>query len=452
MEIIIVGAGSIGVSVASRLSQDGHHITIIDINGEKLKSLDEYLDVKVIVGDCTSPEILDRLEVGRINLFIAVTGNDSFNVLACQKFKKMGSMKCIARLRTIGYFGHDSTIMPRDMGIDLIIHPEKDTADEIFNHLFLPSATHVESFFQDKVKVIGFKVKRNSFIVEKTLRELQSNCSKLFQYLILIRQSQKKINPDLDEKLLVGDHFFIAASTQDAYAISLSFRFEDKPAQDVFVGSGSNVSMQVMKKIEETSINAKVLEEDIEICRQMNHVLTKSLILQGSQNDGSLLVTEGIEKADFFLAISDNEEQNILSSLLAKKKGVRKSMALVFNSQYSEILPDLDIDVYLSMRLVSIDRILKFVLKGEVVSVFELDEEEVEVIEYRVTKNSVIVDVPLGSKDFSQIFPKEAMVSYILNQFGEVIIPKNGIIFSENDHVIVCSLAEGIPDLEKIFV
>ncbi len=452
MKVVIAGAGALGVSLASRLTQDGHHLVLVDRNWEHLKTVDEYLDIKTIVGDCTSVEILKTIDIQEINLLIAITGSDSFNILACNLFKKMGCGKCIARLSSIGYFGSSNVVKPRDMGIDLIIHPEKDIANEIFDHLFLPNATNVESFFHDRVKVIGFKVKENSPIIDRTLGSLKKSYTMPYQYLVLIRDKVYNVDPLPDEVFVKGDHFFVSVLSKHAHQISLDFCFEDKPTKNIFIGSGSNVSIQLTQKLEETNIQAKILEPDIKVCREMNHLFSKTLILQGSQDDPDLLEAEGVENADFFLALSNGEEKNILTAMLAKKMGAKKNMAMIFNTNYSKLLSTLDIDVQLSLRLNSIDKALRFVLQGEVVSVFELDESQLEIIEYRVTSHSVVVNMEIGSREFIQVFPKNTIVSYILNEFDEVVFPEESTVLSENDHVIVCTLADSIPDLEKIFV
>ncbi len=452
MKIIIVGAGTVGLNLAEKLSQDGHDLFLVDNNINQLRGAEEGMDVFTIVGDGTSVEVQKKAKVEDADLMIAVTSSDAANILTCQLASKLGAKKNIARIRESEIFADPSILTPYDLGIDLVIYPEGEVAKEILKLLFRPYASEVSTFFEDRMELVGLVIPDSSPLIGKTKEELNSMTEDRFILVSVVREDECIISNLWDGAFQPEDKIYIVASSEQMPEIVGKLGFEVKKLSNVFIYGGTTIGLNLAKKLENSKVQARILEPSREISRRLAYDLKRVLVLHGEGTDSSLLEGEGIEDADFFAAVTEAEEANLLSCILAKQMGAAKSIALVTKPDYVPLISELDVDSVISTRMMTINRILQFVRRGEVVSVFELSEEKLEAIEFRVTQHTIVAAQEIGSEEFKEVFPKNAIIGGIQREEGEVIIPDAETELQVGDRVMIYSTLEGIAELEKLFV
>jgi trk system potassium uptake protein TrkA len=452
MNIIILGAGTVGINLAEKLSRDGHNLFLVDTDKYRMRSAEEVLDIKTLVGDGTSVPVLRQAEIDNADLLIAVTSSDAVNILACQLASKLGCKKKVARVRQSEYFHDAAVITPYDMGIDLVIRPEAAAAEKILQLIFHPYAVDMNAFFEGKMEVVGIKVKDSFPVIGKTIGEVQEECKKEFLVVGLMRNQEGVIPIQWDGTIQSEDKIYIAALKEDVTEVVSYLGVEIKESKNVFVYGGTSIAMSLAERLEHTKVQTKILEPTRERSRELAHALQKTLVLQGEGTDSSLLESEGIGEADIFAAVTEDEEANLLSCILAKQLGVSRSISLVAKPDYVPLLSALDVDAVISTRLLTIHRILSFVHKGEVVSVSELSEDKLEAIEFRVTNNAIVLGMELGSQEFKDIFPKDAVIGGVQRDDGSIGVPSRYTMLEEGDKVMIYSSPKAVLELEKIFV
>ncbi|MFC1584012.1 Trk system potassium transporter TrkA [Fibrobacterota bacterium] len=452
MKIVIAGAGTIGVNVAAKLSQEGHDLFLIDNDNDRLRSADESLDLKTVVGDATSVEDLRSIKAGEADLLIAVTKSDTVNILACQLASKLGAKKNIARIRRSGCFKDPSILTPYDLGIDLVIFPEKEVAREILQLLFRAYATEVVTFFDERMEVVGLVVNDSSILVGKNRTEMEELSKTRFNLVGIVREDEGIIPVDWDGTFQPGDKIYIVAPSGYMPEVAEDLGFEVKKLNNIFIYGGSAIGLNLARSLETSKVQTRILEPSRTVSRELAYELKKVLVLQGEGTDSSLLEGEGIEEADVFAAVTDDEEANLLSCILAKQMGAVKSVALVTKPDYVPLISALDVDAVISKRLITINRIMRFVRRGEVVSVSELSEEKIEAIEFRITNNTIVSGMELSSTEFKERFPKDAIIGGIQQESGDILIPDGSTELNVGDRVMVYCSQEAVKEVEKIFV
>jgi trk system potassium uptake protein TrkA len=452
MNIVIAGAGTVGVNLAAKLSQEGHDLFLIDSDTARLKSAEESLDIKTIVGDITSVESLRNAKIEEADLLIAVTNTDAINILACQLASKLGAKKNIARIRNSGCFQDPSVLTPYDAGIDSVIFPEREVAREILQLLFRAYATEVVTFFDEKMEVVGLIVAEDSILIGKSRTEMQELSEKKFSLVGIVREDEGIIPVDWDGTFQPGDKIYVVSLSEDMPEVVEDLGFRVKKLSNIFIYGGSTVGLNLAKNLENSKVQARILEPSRARSHELAYELKKVLVLQGEGTDSSLLEGEGIEEADVFAAVTDNEETNLLSCILAKQMGAAKSIALVTKPDYVPLISALDVDAVISKRLITINRIMQFVRRGEVVSVSELSEEKMEAIEFRITNNTIVSGMELSSNEFKERFPQNALIGGIQLESGEVRIPDDNTELNVGDRVMVYCSPAAVKEVEKIFV
>jgi len=452
MNIVIAGAGTVGVNLAAKLSVDSHDLFLIDTDARKLQTAEENFDIKTIIGDATSVNVLRDAKTADADLLIAVTNSDAVNITACQLALRLGAKKKIARIRTSGCFEDHSVVTPYDLGIDLVIFPEEEAAREILQLLFRAYATEVITFFEDAMEVVGLAVTQDSILEGKSRDQIQQLTNIPFLMTGIVKDDVGIVPDNWDGTIFAGDEIYITASSEHMPDIAEALGFMLKKHKNIFIYGGSSVGMNVARSLDNSKIQTRILEPDSNLSHRLAYDLKKVLVLQGEGTDSSLLEGEGIEEADVFAAVTDNEEANLLSCILAKQMGAEKSIALVTKADYIPLISALDVDAVISKRLITINRIMQFVRKGEVVSVSELSEGKIEAIEFRITKNTIVSGMELGSEEFKDRFPAGAIIGGILREEGQTEIPNKETILNVDDKAMVFCSPEAVQEVEKIFV
>jgi len=448
MKIIIIGAGEVGYNLAKKLSKEGHDVVVVDHDDERIRQIEETLDVEALLGKGSSPRTLKEAGMEEAELVIAVTDSDEINMVACLIAGTQSKIpKRIARIRNVEYTRETRIFDEQHLDIDLCINPEMETAKTIVRLIENPGSADFAEFAEGRVELIGVKVDEDCYVTGKKLKELQevrTQFPDLKVLVVAILRDDQLIVPHGEETIFVGDILYTVVdqhSTRDALAY---LRKREEPVKRVFIADGSPIGFEVARQLQGSGIAVRVVERDANKCQRLAESLDKVLILQGEMTDQAILREEGIAESDFFVSASDDEDANILASLLAKRLGAKKTITLVRHLHYLKVLPTIGVDAVVSPRLSAIGRIMHYIRKGKVLSVATLREEDAEVIETVALETSDIVNRPIrGLK-----FPKGAIIGAIVR--GEnVIIPGGDDIILPDDRVVIFALQSAIPKVEK---
>ncbi len=448
MNVIIIGAGEVGYNLAKKLSKEGHDVVVIDHDPERIRQIDESLDVKGLLGEGSSPTILKQAGMEEAEMVIAVTDSDEINMVACLIAGTQSKIpKRIARIRNLEYTRETRIFDEQHLDIDLCINPELETAKTIVRLVEHPGSADFAEFAEGKVELIGVKIEDDSYIMGKKLKELQEARSQfpdLKVLIVAISRDDRIIIPHGDERIFARDILYAVVDRESGRDVLAYIRKVEEPVKRVIIASGSAIGFEVARQIQGQGIAVRVIEKDAGRCERMAESLERVLILRGEVTDQSLLKEEGIQETDFFISVSDDEDANILASLLAKRLGARKTITLVRHLHYLSVLPAIGIDAVVSPRLSAIGRIMHYIRKGKVLSVATLREEDAEVIETVALETSDIVNRPIRELKF----PKGALIGAVVRD-GNVIIPGGDDIILPEDRVVIFALQSSIPKVEK---
>lgn len=444
MHVIIVGAGEVGYQIAKFLTLEGVDVTVIDQDRAKLRRISEELDVAVIEGGGGDPSVLKEAEAEKADILLAVTNSDETNMIACLLGKAMFKIpRKIARIRNPDYFFNKNLLSPENLDIDPAINPELEVAKAITRLLEIPFATEVEDFEEGSAKVIGFKVESGNPIIGKSLKDLKEESRENF-IIGIIERDEKVIIPSGKETIKAGDIIYLPTRKTDIAEIAEALKVSKRPSKRVMIAGGGRIGYYIASMMEGKA-DIKIIEKDPERCKFLAGSLGRTLILQGDCADQALLLEENIENMDIFVAVTNNEELNIMSSLLARKLGVKKSIVIVNRMDYIPLAHSLGLQAVLSPRLITASSILRYVRRGDILSLTAIAEDKAEIIESRVGETSVLKDRVL--KDAK--LPVNTLIGMIIRDDG-MIIPSGSDIIRKGDKLIIFTLRESIKEVEKI--
>ncbi len=448
MRVIVIGAGEVGYNIADILSKEGNDIIIIDKDEERLKSIAENLDVQTITGSGSSPQVLKKAKLNQAEMVVAVTDSDEANIVACLLASAQSpSPLKIARIRNPD-LNRDSILFDKThLNIDLCINPEREAVNDVINLMEYSGASEVIDFVGGDVKLVSFYVDSECRSVGKNLQQIMEIYPEGEDIMIAsITRGDEPIIPSGKTVIKEKDHLSVFAKSEDVRNMLKFFGKKAEPSERVFIIGGGNTALMLAELLEKKLVDTvKLIERRQDRCAVLASRLDKTICLHGDGTDQDLLKEENIQDADYFIAVTDDEEANILSALLAKQLGVKKAISLVNKAGYTHLIPLLGIDGVMNPRRASIGKILHFIRKGKVISATPLGDEKAEAVEFIALETSDITDRPLKDIDF----PKGTIVGAITRN-GEVIIPGGDSIILPGDHVILVTLRSSIPKIEKI--
>jgi trk system potassium uptake protein len=450
MKILIAGAGTVGTHLAGKLCEENHDVTVLDNNSNQLRLLQEYYDLQAIDADCTDALALRNAHVGDMDLVISVTDSDSVNVLTCMLAAKLGASKRIARIRTSGCFQDSSLMIPAELGIDQVIFPEHEIAQQIHELALHPYADEVYSFFDSTTEMVAVTLSERHRLVHVTMDQLPEFCSEPFRIVAIIREDKAVIPVNWNQAFAPGDKLYIVAQKEHLQEVIAELGFSTHPAHKIFIYGGTNIGINLARTLEESNVQLCIIEPSRAVTKQIAYELHKTLVLHGDGTDSKLLAGEGVADADIFVSVTSDENANLLAGLLAKKMGARKAIALVTKPDYVPLISQLNLDTILSERLITINRIMHLVRGGSIVSSVELLEGMVQALNFRVTSNTAAIGVQLGSLEFRKEFPKNAILGAVFRE-GKAQIPSGRFTLQLEDQVMVFCAKETITKLEKFF-
>lgn len=446
MKIIIIGAGDVGFNLAKVLSRENHDIVIIDSDPGKCARASENLDISVVEGNGASGKMLAEAGVENADIVIAASNIDEVNIMASMLAKKLSSARIVARVRESEYTSEHAVITPEQLGIDLMIHPEQEIANEIVRLVRQSSATECFTFAEGRLHLLGIRItSRTAPVVGKTLLELGSAYAHIPFRVVAITRNTNTIVPKGDDWIHFNDQIYVISDVNTVPHILKLMGKEDDKLENLMILSGGTIGRLVAEELE-NEVDVKLIEPDKEESFKAAGKLKKSLVISGAGTDIDLLAREDIMSMDCFIALTPVDEDNIISCLLGKHLGVKRVISLVNKLVYLPIVRTIGIDSAVSTVLSTVDGILRFIRRGKVLSVSSFKGVGAEVIEYKVTE-----DAPITKKKLAKIkFPDGAIVGGLMRN-GEVLIPTGNTMLKANDKAIVFALPEAISNVEKLF-
>ena len=442
MRIIIVGAGEVGFQLAKFLSAENIDVIVVDRSKEKIKRIAEDLDVATIEGEGGSPSVLEEAGANEADILLAVTDMDETNMIACLVAKEMFQVpRNVARIRNLEYFSNE--VLLRSLGINPAISPEIEAAKAVIRLIEVPFAADVEDYEGGRVKVIGFRVPPDSALIGKEFKNL--DLSKPRVLIGAIQRGEKVIIPSGSDVLKKNDIIYLPVNTDEIDAVCQSIGAESTPAKRIMIAGGGRIGFYVARTMEQRNMSVKVIETDAERCKFLLKSLKKSVILHGDGSDQKLLEEENIADMDVFAAISNNEELNIMASMLAKSLGVKKVIAIVNKTDYLPLANNLGLEAVLSPRMITAGTILKYVRSGNIISLTTVAEGKAEIMEAEAKEGSVLIGKSLHEVEL----PKKTLVGAIIRN-DRIIIPSGDDRIAANDKLIIFTLQESIRQVENI--
>jgi len=446
MKVITVGAGEVGFHIADRLAREGHDVTIIEMDPEKERELRSKLNALVIRGSGASIDSLKEAQIEKADLFIAVTDQDEVNLVSCLLAHEYRVPKMVARIKSIEYTQSEWKTNAARLGIDLLINPETVVASEICDVVAYPAATEVAEFADGRVVFLGYPIEEGSPLAGISLIELGGVRGIYRLVVTALKRGDRTLIPRGQDKIEQGDILYFVCNKRELPAINYLFGFEKRKTKSIFILGAGRVGTAVARRLSRQKYRLKVIDHNRSHCEELARDLDDVLVLNTDGTDVDTLRSEGIEDCDVFIAVTQDEKANILCSLLAKKNGAKRAIALVNQPTFVSLAPSLGVDACVSPRLASASAILRFVRRAEVLRMAVVEQCDAEVLEMGIKAGRPILDRPL--KDLH--VPRGAIVGAI-TRGEEVIIPGGDDVLKADDHVIVFALPYAAKEVEEFF-
>jgi len=449
MKIVIAGAGEVGLHLSKMLSYESHDITLVDNNEIKLKDGENYLDIKVINGDSSSPSVLNKANVSNSDLVIGVTASESINFFTCILSKKLGAKRTIARLTNTEFIDNDNKFDFFSLGIDEVISPENLTAEEIKLLINDSGFTNSHDFENGALKMIAAKIQNDAPFVGKTVMEAASVFPGIKFMPIAIQRSgsQKAIIPRGDTVFQNNDHvYFITCHDGIDELYNLMGTKKDKIEKIMIMGAG-RVGYKVAKDLSDGGLSVKLVEIDNIKAENIANSLPKVLVLNIDGTRVDLLSEESLENMDAFIATTGDSQKNIMSCLMAKSKNIGRTIAIVDNTDYFELSESIGVDTLINKKLLAANQIFRFIRKGNILELNKLNNMNAEVLEFLISKESKVKGKKIKNLDF----PRSAIIGGVIREgIGKIAL--GDFIIKKGDRVLVCSLYNAISKVEKLFL
>lgn len=452
MKIVIIGDGKVGYKLAKQLSEENYDVVLIDNDEEKLKETINKLDINCVTGDGVSVEVQEEAGVPNSDLVIACASTDELNMLSCLIARRLGAKHTIARVRNPLYF-QQIHILKEDLHLSMVINPELAVANEIVRVLIFPSASKVETFVKGKVELVEFPLREGNPIIGMSLAEVY----KKFQIKILVcavQRGKEVCIPDGSFVPQVGDKLHIAASHKQLEALFTALGNKKKMIRKVMIGGGGRASFYLAKQLTTMGMEVKIIEHNRKKCENLCELLPKATIINGDATDHELLLEEGIEEADAFVALTGLDEENIITGLFAKGQGVRKIVAKVNEDSRAQMVEGLGIDSMVSAKSATADAIISYVRarqnsysSANVETMYRLVDDRVEALEFIIKEETSYTHVPL--KDL-RTKPNNLIACIARNR--QIIIPSGNDFLQVGDSVVVVTKDKKVQDIRDILV
>ena len=458
MNIIICGAGRVGFTIAKQLSEQGHSITVIDQSSEDIQKIDEALDVKAIVGKATYPSILEKANATEADMIIAVTRNDEINMVICQiAFSIFNIPKKIARIRSQDYLNPKFTRVynKENLPIDVIISPEIEIAKSIQRKLEAPGSLDSVPFADNKIRLLEILINENCNLINIQLNELTKKHPNLDANIIGIIRDDKFLIPKKNDDIKKNDKIYVIINSSQMAETLEAFGHNEKISKKILIVGGGNIGFNLAKNLEETldSARVKIVEKDKDRAEFLANELNNTIVINGNGLDEEVLMEANLEEAETVLALTNDDEDNLMVSVLVEKfaqdeKTIedKRTMALINKPNYSLLQNSLKIDDLIDPRMNTVSSILKHIHKGTIETAYTIMNGEYEVIEAEIIETSELINKELKNSNL----PEEIRIGAILRE-DKVIIPRSNFVFQKEDRVVFLAKKDSISVVENIF-
>ncbi|MGK7310891.1 MAG: Trk system potassium transporter TrkA [Candidatus Longimicrobiales bacterium M2_2A_002] len=446
MRIMIIGAGAVGFHLARRLSEEHQDVVVIESDPERARMIEEQLDVMTVNGNGASLPVLEQGNIGKADLLLAVTSKDEVNLVSCLAASRMGVRFKVARVSNPEYYETGSALSREQLGIDLMINPERECAWETFQLLNSEAATDLAQFAEGRLQLVGLRVRDGAPVAGKSMVELdEAMGDRPFVTVAVIRDGETEV-PRGTTRIEAGDQIFILAPAAEMPFIPAMAGYKDFQLRRVMIAGGSDEAVYLAGHLAEHGVDCTILDVDRKRCAELAETLPKALVLHADATDMELLEMEGIEGIDGFVAYTPRDETNMLASLLAKTQGARKVISLIHRFDYVPLVSRVGIDAAVSPRLSTVNAILRYVRRGNVASVVTLQGIDAEAIEFDVRSDTRAA----GNEVRELPIPRGAIVGAILRS-SRVITPRGRDEIRAGDRVVIFALPDAIGEIERLF-
>ena len=452
MNIIICGAGRVGFTIAKQLTEQNHSITIIDQSSEDIQKINDSLDVKAIVGKATMPSVLEKAHNDETDMIIAVTKNDETNMLICQiAYSLFKIPKKIARIRTQDYLNpkFEKIYNKENLPIDVIISPELEIAKSIQRKLEAPGALDNVPFADNKIRLLVILIDEKCPIVNIKLNELTKKFPKLDANILGVERNEKFIFLKKNDVMKKEDKVYVTINSSQMKETLSAFGHNEKISNKILIIGGGNIGFNLAKNIEQSFDEAriKIIEKDKSRAEFIANELNNTLVINGNGLDEDILTEVNLEEVETVIALTNDDEDNLMVSVLVEKFSKdKRTMALINKPNYSLLQTSLKIDDMIDPRMTTVSSILKHVHKGTIETAYTILNGEYEVIEAEIIETSELINKELKNSDL----PDEIRIGAVLRK-DEIIIPRSSFVFQKEDTVVLLAKRDQLPIVENLF-
>ena len=449
MRIVVVGDGKVGYTLSEQLSTEGHDIVVIDNRIKALQNSTNSLDVMTVEGNGASHTVQLEAGVDKADLLIAATGTDEVNLISCIVAKKLGAKHTIARVRNPEYMAQ-LDFMKEELGLSMSVNPELAAANEMSRILRSPSARTIETFAKGRVELVGIKLHQGNHLIGQQLNSLYAKY-KIKVLVCAVQRREKVYIPTGDFVLQEGDKIHITAESKQINAFFRAMGVSQHKIRNVMIIGGSRTAFYLGRMLCQSGIQVKIIEQDQRRCLQLSSLLPQATIVQGDGTDQDVLHEEGILSTDGFVALTGIDEENIIISMYASKKGVKKTITKVDRTAFGEILEDSGIESVISPKQITANRIVQYVramqnsVGSNVETLYKIVDNQAEALEFRVRGNANFIGKPLRDLKL-----KPNVLIAVINRGHQIIIPNGNDVIEMDDSVIVVTTNRHFKDLNDI--
>ncbi len=445
MRVLIVGAGAVGFQLAEKLSEQGQDVVVIEADEDRAKYVGDVLDCMVVHGNGASVPVLKEANISKADVVLAVTSKDEVNLISSLAASRLGTRLIVARISSPEYYERSDVLSREQLGIDVMVNPERESAWETFQLLSSVAATDLVKFADGRVLLIGLRVRAGAAVAGKTLLELdQELTDRRYTTVAIVRDGKTEI-PTGASRIEAEDQLFVFSPPSELAAISRLAGYEDFVLRRVMIAGGSAEAFYLARHLERHEIGVTIVDIDRRRCVELAETLPKALVLNGDATDIELLEAEGVGGVDGFVASTGHDETNMLSALLAKSIGAKKVVSLVNRIDYMPLVTKVGIDAAVSPRLSTVNAILTYLKGQKVRRIAALKGTGAEAMEINVGADSRVAGKTLRETEF----PKGCVIGAIIRE-DEVMTPRGGDSILPGDRVIVVALPDAIPGVERL--
>lgn len=450
MRVIICGAGRVGVGIARRLSRENNEVTVVDQSKDLIRAVAERIDVRGVVGNGAYPDTLEEAGAREADMIIAVTYSDEVNMVACQIAHSLFNVPTkIARVRAQNYLDprYSDLFSRNNLPIDVVISPEREVSEAIMQRMSTPGAFEIKAFADGRIWAVGVKLGDACPILNTPLRQVAELFPDLKITITAIKRNDKMWRVHAEDQLQSGDQAYFVSDRKDVTRALEIMGEGARQARRVIIIGGGNIGLYVAKGLEKLgSMKIRLIEHDRKRAEFIAEELERTIVLQGDGLDRAILREAGVAEAETVVAVTDNDQVNVLSSVVAKREGARRSMALINDQDYGPVSEAVGVDRFVDPRATTVSTILQHIRRGRIKGVYSISDGDAELVDAIALETSPLVNKPLRDAEL----PEGVMIGAVYRD-GEVLMPSGDTVINADDRVVLMSMRENVKDVEQMF-